>query len=63
MFAWTDIHRALPCAIDARALPLCVAANNPVNLANLNKIKVQTTAPNHKNKISNIIRQSQKLSK
>jgi hypothetical protein len=31
-YAWTtDIHRALPCAIDARALPLCAAISRPAN--------------------------------
>ncbi|MDR2424120.1 MAG: hypothetical protein LBD59_05270 [Prevotellaceae bacterium] len=47
MYAWTDIHRALPCAIDARALPLCAGAisrpaNNHKNQSNHPKITVQT---------------------
>ncbi|MDR2425112.1 MAG: hypothetical protein LBD59_10385 [Prevotellaceae bacterium] len=43
MYARADIHRALPCAIDARALPLC-AANIHKNQQNHLKITVQTIA-------------------
>jgi hypothetical protein len=57
MYAWTDIHWALPCAIDARALPLCApAATRPVNAVETHGVRLPIKKYNHAGGNTNVLR-------
>jgi hypothetical protein len=57
-YAWTtDIHRALLCAVDARALPLCApATTRPVNAVETHGVRLPSKKYNHAGGNTNVPR-------